>query len=144
MDEIKVQVKYSNREYPRVYKVTGGSFDAMKELIKTNGGKYDGNTRRWSINKSGLDSIKTAFRVESADFQMDYKNHTIDFCADNRTIWAAGNMPVEKIVDGTAVVVPADDSEKDAKMLSVFAEMKAEYSKSDDAFFAHVKDGQYK
>jgi hypothetical protein len=115
-----VSMKYSNRQFAKLFKVTGPDFETTKNAVKATGAKFDGNTRRWIVSKPGLESLKTQFTVEPYDFGYSMLDKDITFRATGETALDMSGLNLR-------------GAERDQQMIALTAKFQAAYTKSDDA-----------
>ena len=90
MATVRIAVKYTNREYLRIYDVSGDAeFEVVKDAVKDTGAKYDGGFDRkwWVARKAGLNALKDAgYTVKNADFEIDTRRDGVVFNATGETV----------------------------------------------------------
>jgi len=90
MATVRVAVKYSNREFLRIYDVSSDAeFEVVKDAVKATGARYDGGFERkwWLANKAGLQALKTAgYTVANADFEIDARRDGVVFNPSGETV----------------------------------------------------------
>jgi hypothetical protein len=107
--------------YPKVYDVYGEDFNAIKNAVKATGAKFDGGTRRWTVNKAGLDSLKASFEVKASDFGWNDAAGNIIFRAErDQVIYTSSRGGMN----------PRSREE----MLEALKRLQTAYSKSDEEF----------
>lgn len=129
MAQVEVTVKYSNRTSPRVYRISGEDFETIKNAVKaTNGARYDGARKAWSISAQALKDLKadSRFQVTVADLIGRMSGE----------VWFAGAQETALVVKaksriGTTVHAPELVADKAAELA---ATLQAAYNKSDEEF----------
>ena len=90
MATVRVAVKYTNREFPRVYDISSdASFEIVKDAVKATGARFDGGFERkwWLARKAGLNALKDAgYTVKNADFEIDTRRDGVVFNATGETV----------------------------------------------------------
>lgn len=84
---LKVEIKYSNRQFSRIYIVASdGEFSDLVAAVKATGATWQPLVKRWKVNKTQLDALKAAFSVRNADFELRGQS-TVIFVATDETVW---------------------------------------------------------
>jgi len=90
MATVRVAVKYTNREFPRVYDISSdASFEIVKDAVKATGARFDGGYERkwWLATKAGLQALKAAgYSVKPADFEIDARRDGVVFTPTGETV----------------------------------------------------------
>ena len=90
MATVRVAVKYTNREFPRVYDISSDApFEIVKDAVKATGARFDGGFERkwWLATKAGLQALKAAgYSVKPADFEIDARRDGVVFTPTGETV----------------------------------------------------------
>lgn len=88
MATVRIAVRYSNRQYPRVYDASSNAgFDSVKDAVKATGARFDGTRKWWLCTKAGLDALKAqGYAVKAADFECDTKEMVVSFVATGEPV----------------------------------------------------------
>ena len=90
MATVRVAVKYTNREFPRVYDISSDApFEIVKDAVKATGARFDGGFERkwWLATKAGLQALKAAgYSAKPADFEIDSRRDGVVFTPSGETV----------------------------------------------------------
>ena len=131
MATVRVAVKYTNREFLRIYDVSrdDAEFEVVKDAIKATGARFDGGFDRkwWVARKAGLNALKDAgYTVKSTDFEIDARRDGVVFNATGETV---AHLEVQNRW-GTRLRLRDEDWDR---LACYRDELQAAYNESDDA-----------
>lgn len=135
MATVRIAVKYTNREYLRIYDISGDAeFEVVKDAVKDTGAKYDGGFGRkwWVARKAGLDTLKAAgYTITNADFEIDAPRHGVVFIATGETV---AHVEWRRLVNTYLGGIEPRLRDEDWDRLARYRdELQAAYNKSDEA-----------
>lgn len=131
MATVRVAVKYSNREFLRIYDVSrdDAEFSIVKDAVKDTGARFDGGFDRkwWVCKKAGLALLKEqGYTVKNADFEIDTRRDGVVFNATGETV---AHLEVQNQGCGR-MRLRDEDWDRLARYRD---ELQAAYNESDDA-----------
>jgi hypothetical protein len=130
MDEIKIEIKYSNRTMPRIY-VIFGEFMTVKNAIKATGARFSGATRRWIVNKAALEELRSKYEVKASDFEI--KEFAIWCVALDRPI-----VVPKRLSNPTGLELAYQSK----ILVDTLHEMQEAYNKNDESFRNYMKSNK--
>lgn len=132
---VDIEVKYGNREYPRIITLKGESFDRVKDAVKATGAKWNPATKRWQVPAKAYKDLAAQFEAVRRDFYVEPRGNHVIFTASGDFIWSPPG-----VVDG----LPADSRLFAEQAREIRDYLQSLYDKSDEAFAGVLNDsGKY-
>ncbi len=132
MAEVMVTIKYANRISPRVYRVSGEDFNAVKDAVKALVGRYNGASKTWSINAAALKALRAQYQVEPSDISADPAHGVVSFRATDEIIFV-----IKAAAQGGYVHRPELVWDR---TLEIARDLQAAYNRGDEEFAAVLGD----
>ena len=137
MAEITVEVKYTNREFPRVFRLTADDFNVLLSAVKaTAGARWLSAERRWRISANALKSLQTSFATRRADIRADCgKVAAVVFVATGEYLTTSPHV--------TSAGFPADARDFYTRAEELAVEAQAAYNQSDESLAAWAEQATW-
>jgi signal recognition particle subunit SEC65 len=124
MATVKVEVKVSGRNFPRVWTLEHEDFETVKNAVRDAGGRYNGQTQRWTVPGNDWKSLKYRFSATRADFSLTMCNAVL-FTATEEVMWTPPT------IDASGLAADARNYREQAE--AIRNRMQEAYNESEEA-----------